>query len=33
MKENQDFVYFEVIQETLGLNNPGLFKIYLKEVI
>ena len=32
MKENQDFVNFEVIQEALGLNNPVLFKNYLKEV-
>ena len=32
MKEKQEFVNFELIQETLGLNNPVLFKNYLKEV-
>ena len=32
MKEKQEFVNFELIQETLGLNNPVLFKKYLKEV-
>jgi len=31
-KEKQEFVNFELIQETLGLNNPVLFKKYLKEV-
>ena len=30
--EKQEFVNFELIQETLGLNNPVLFKKYLKEV-
>ena len=28
----QEFVNFELIQETLGLNNPVLFKKYLKEI-
>ena len=32
LKEKQEFVNFELIQEALGLNNPGLFKKYLKEV-
>ena len=32
IKENQEFVTFETIQEALGLNNPVLFKNYLKEV-
>jgi Ca2+-binding EF-hand superfamily protein len=32
LKEKQEFVTFEVIQEALGLNNPVLFKNYLKEV-
>ena len=32
MKEKQEFVNFELIQETLGLNNPVLFQKYLKEV-
>ena len=32
MKEKQEFVTFEVIQEALGLKNPLLFKKYLKEV-
>ena len=32
LKEKQEFVNFELIQETLGLNNPVLFKKYLKEV-
>ena len=31
-EENQEFVTFELIQETLNLNNPILFKKYLKEV-
>ena len=32
LKEKPEFVTFELIQETLGLNNPLLFKNYLKEV-
>ena len=32
LKEKQEFVTFEVIQDALGLNNPVLFKKYLKEV-
>ena len=32
LKEKQEFVTFEVIQDVLGLNNPVLFKKYLKEV-
>ena len=32
LKEKQEFVNFELIQETLGLNNPVLFKKYLREV-
>ena len=32
IKENQEFVTFETIQEALGLNNPVLFKKYLREV-
>ena len=31
-KEKQEFVTFELIQDTLGLNNPVLFKKYLIEV-
>ena len=31
-KEKQEFVTFELIQDSLGLNNPVLFKKYLKEV-
>ena len=31
-KEKQEFVTFELIQDSLGLNNPILFKNYLKEV-
>ena len=31
-KEKQEFVTFELIQDSLGLNNPLLFKKYLKEV-
>ena len=30
--EKQEFVTFELIQDTLNLNNPILFKKYLKEV-
>ena len=32
LKQKQDFVTFELIQDSLGLNNPVLFKNYLKEV-
>ena len=32
LKEKQEFVSFELIQDLLGLNNPLLFKKYLKEV-
>ena len=32
MKDKQEFVTFEVIQDALGLNNPILFKKYLREV-
>ena len=32
LKEKQEFVTFEIIQESLGLNNPVLFKKYLREV-
>ena len=32
LKDKQEFVTFEVIQDVLGLNNPVLFKKYLKEV-
>ena len=32
LKQKQDFVTFELIQDSLGLNNPLLFKNYLKEV-
>ena len=31
-KEKQEFVTFELIQDSLGLNNPVLFKNYLIEV-
>ena len=31
-KEKQEFVTFELIQGSLGLDNPILFKYYLKEV-
>jgi len=31
-EEKQEFVTFELIQDTLNLNNPILFKKYLKEV-
>ena len=31
-KEKQEFVTFDLIQDSLGLNNPILFKKYLKEV-
>ena len=32
IKDKQEFVNFETIQDSLGLNNPLLFKKYLKEV-
>ena len=32
VKEKQEFVTFELIQDSLGLNNPVLFKNYLTEV-
>ena len=32
LKEKQEFITFELIQDSLGLNNPFLFKKYLKEV-
>ena len=32
LKDKQEFVTFETIQDSLGLNNPVLFKKYLKEV-
>ena len=32
LKEKQEYVTFEIIQDNLGLNNPLLFKKYLKEV-
>ena len=32
LKEKPEFVTFELIQDSLGLNNPLLFKKYLKEV-
>ena len=32
VKEKQEFVTFELIQDSLGLNNPVLFKNYLIEV-
>ena len=32
LEEKQEFVSFNLIQDTLGLNNPVLFKKYLKEV-
>ena len=32
LEEKPEFVSFEFIQESLGLNNPKLFKNYLKEV-
>ena len=32
LKEKEEYVTFEVIQEALGLNNPVLFKKYLIEV-
>ena len=32
LKEKQEFITFELIQDSLGLNNPLLFKKYLKEV-
>ena len=32
LKERQEYVTFEIIQDILGLNNPLLFKKYLKEV-
>jgi len=31
-KINNEFITFEVIQESLGLKNPNLFKKYLQEV-
>ena len=31
-EEKQEFVTFELIQDTLNLDNPILFKKYLKEV-
>ena len=31
-EEQQEFVTFDIIQDSLGLNNPSLFKDYLKEV-
>ena len=31
LKEKPEFVTFELIQDSLGLNNPLLFKKYLKE--
>ena len=31
-KEKQEFITFELIQDSLGLNNPVLFKNYLMEV-
>ena len=32
LKDKEEFVTFETIQDSLGLNNPLLFKKYLKEV-
>ena len=32
LNEKQEFVTFELIQDSLGLNNPLLFKNYLKEI-
>ena len=32
LNEKQEFVTFELIQDSLGLNNPLLFKSYLKEI-
>ena len=31
-KINNDYITFELIQESLGINNPNLFKKYLQEV-
>ena len=31
-KINNDYITFELIQESLGIKNPNLFKKYLQEV-